>query len=230
MPSTFRSEAMSSQGTAVYISQLTGGVPVTVSGITQASPGVVTATAHGMLSGDVGVFAAVGGMIELNGEAGIVSEPASGSFEIYNTDTTSFTTYTTGGTFTPYPMLQACEIKDLAINGGQAAEIDVTTMCSTAKEYRMGLQDAGEATMNINFVPWDPALAELMAAKADGQPRWFKVVLPQAAGVLVFQAYVRQVSLSFGVDQAIQGSVGLRLTGDVEMIDIVEPVALAAAA
>lgn len=222
-PTVFRSNAMSSQGTAVYIGKSTGGVPVTVSGLTKANPAVVTATAHGLLSGDVGRFAAVGGMVEVNGLEGVVSEPTTDSFEAFGLDSSAFTTYTTGGTFTPFPMLKACEIRDFSITGGQAAEIDVTTMCSTAIETRIGLQDYGEATMNINFVPGDPALVELQAAAADAQARWFKVVMPQGVGTLVFTAFVRQISISFGVNQAIQGSVSLRLSGPIEQVDIVPP-------
>lgn len=223
MATVFRSNAMSSQGTAVYVGQLTGGVAKPITALTKANPAVVTSVAHGMLSGDVGKFASVGGMIQLNGTDGIVSEPVTDTFELFGVDSTAFTTYTTGGTFTPYPMLKACEARDFSIAGGQAAEIDVTTMCSTAVETRIGLQDYGEATMNVNFVPGDPALLELQAAAADAQARWFKVVLPQGSGVMVFQAFVRQISMSFGVNQAIQGSVGLRLSGPIEFIDVVPP-------
>lgn len=228
MAATFRSNAISSQGSALYIGQTTGGVPVTVTGISKANPAVVTA-ANDLLSGDVGVFAAVTGMVEINGQESIVSEPSLSDFSAFNIDSSGFTTYTSGGTFTPFPMLKACEIRDFSITGGQSAEIDVTTMCSTAKEYLIGLQDFGEATANVNFVPGDPAFEEIMAAHADGQARWFKLVLPAGRGVLVFQAFVRQVNVSFGVDQAIQGSVSLRLSGPIEFVDIVPPADVIAA-
>ena len=223
----FKSNAINSQKTAVYIEDDDFvGVPLVITGITKANPGVVTSTAHGLDEGDVGTFAAIVGMVELNGTTAIVESPATNTFEIHEVNTTGFTTYASAGTFTPKGWLKACEIKNMSFTGGQAAEIDVSTVCSEAKEFLLGLQDAGEASLEVNFVPGDPAIAEFLEAAEDGQPRWFKVVMPDSAGTpgaggsLVFEASVRQVSFSFGVDQAYQGTFSLRLKGAIEQIDV----------
>jgi len=229
----FTSNALSSIGAAVYIGVSEAGeptgTPLTITGITAANPGVVTSTAHGLLEGDVGEIAAVVGMTELNGTSQVVDNPDANTFEIV--DTTGFTAYTSGGTFTPFHMIKMCELRNFALTGGQAAEIDVTTLCSTAIERRLGLKDTGEASLSVNFVPGDPAQIELMAAQDDGVARWFKVVFPNGAGTAVFQALVRQFSWTVGVNEAIQGTVSLRLTGDITYVGVTplpEP-ALAAA-
>jgi len=80
------------------------GAAVTVTGATQADPGVITAVAHGFSNGEQVVFQDIGGMIELNGNVYSVAASAADTFalkDVTNTtdyDTTNFTAYTSGGT------------------------------------------------------------------------------------------------------------------------------------
>jgi len=76
-----------------------------ITGITQANPGVVTATAHGFLEGDEVLLQSIGGMTQLNGRRVRVSNPATDTFQLRELDgtaidTTGFTAYTSGGTAT----------------------------------------------------------------------------------------------------------------------------------
>jgi hypothetical protein len=225
MASTFRSNAMSAQGSAVYVAKVVaagGADDITITGITSASPAVITG-ANDLLSGDVGKFSGVVGMTQINEQESATSGATATTFEAHNIDASDYTAYGSAGVFTPYEMLKACEARDFNIAGGQKAEIAVTTLCSTAVETRLGLPDYGEATMNVNFVPGDPAQVELEAANTDGLARWFKVVLPNGCAVLSFQAFVRQISLSIGVNQALQGTIGLRITGPVDQLDVIPP-------
>jgi hypothetical protein len=96
---------------------------VVITGITQANPGVVTATAHGYANGDTVYITDVVGMTEVNGFSFVIANVTANTFEII--DTTSYTTYTSGGVgnkvfelTTPY--LQA-DIRD--INFVQSADI-----------------------------------------------------------------------------------------------------------
>jgi len=74
-----------------------------VTGITKASPGVVTTSgAHGYADGDTVELTAVGGMIEVNGYTFKVANKTSTTFELLNTNTTNYTTYTSGGVATKY--------------------------------------------------------------------------------------------------------------------------------
>ena len=70
---------------------------VDISGVTQASPGVVTATAHGLSNGDRVYITEVVGMTELNGESFVVANATTDTFELTDTDTSAYTAYTSGG-------------------------------------------------------------------------------------------------------------------------------------
>lgn len=75
----------------------TGGVGIT--GITKANPGVVTiASDIALADGQVGTISGVGGMLQANTMVR-VRNPSGLTFQIG--DTSSFSTYTSGGTFTP---------------------------------------------------------------------------------------------------------------------------------
>lgn len=83
-------------------SGLTLDTPLTITGITKAAPGVVTATAHGFSDGDIVRITKVGGMTEVNGKVYKVANKTTNTFELNtrtdaNVDTSEFTTYTTGG-------------------------------------------------------------------------------------------------------------------------------------
>ena len=88
---------------AFYVdSGLTLDTPVTISGITQASPGVVTATAHPFSDGDIIRITNVGGMTEINGKIYKVANSATNTFELntradVDVDTSAFTAYQSGG-------------------------------------------------------------------------------------------------------------------------------------
>jgi hypothetical protein len=74
----------------------------TISAATKASPGVITATSHGYSNGDEIYIDSVAGMTELNGRNYRVANVTTHTFtltDLYNVaiNTTSFTTYTSGG-------------------------------------------------------------------------------------------------------------------------------------
>ena len=83
-------------------SYLTLSVPLTISGITQASPGVVTSTGHLLTNGDRIRIKDVVGMAELNGNQYKVANTTANTFELTtiqgaNVDTTGFTAYQSSG-------------------------------------------------------------------------------------------------------------------------------------
>ena len=74
----------------------------TITGITQANPGVVSITAHGFSNGDTIVISGVVGMTEVNGKRFKVANVNTNDFELQDidgvdVDTTSFTAYASGG-------------------------------------------------------------------------------------------------------------------------------------
>ena len=95
----------------------------TISGITKADPGVVTASSHGYSNGDYVIISSVVGMTELNGRQFKVAGVTTNTFQLQdmdgnNFDTSSLTTYASAGSAfkiyqitSPYTTAQLFDIK-----------------------------------------------------------------------------------------------------------------------
>ena len=70
----------------------------TISGLTAANPGVVTATSHGYSNGDHVWINSVAGMTEVNGRRFTVANVTTNTFELSGVDTSGYTAYSSGGT------------------------------------------------------------------------------------------------------------------------------------
>jgi hypothetical protein len=69
-----------------------------ITNITQANPAVVTVASHGYTNGTDVWINSVGGMTELNGRRFRIANVTTNTFELSGVDSTSYTTYTSGGT------------------------------------------------------------------------------------------------------------------------------------
>ena len=70
----------------------------TISAITKANPAVVTATSHGYSNGDRVFISGVVGMTEVNNREFTVANKTTNTFELSGINSSSFTTYSSGGT------------------------------------------------------------------------------------------------------------------------------------
>ena len=116
------------------------------------------------------------------------------------------------GSGDPIVYSEISEVKSFTGPGGSAAVIDVTHLRSTAKEKRMGLADEGQLSMTINYVPTDASHIALRAARASRTKTPFKLVFTDLTE-WTFDAFVLQFSTSGGVDNVVEGSVTLEITG-----------------
>lgn len=132
--------------------------------ITQASPGVVTITGHGWSNGDKVFPDAIGGMTELlDGRVFTVAGVTADTFTLVDmwgnaVDTTSYTSYTSGGTFsrlyqltTPYDHLEVFDI-----GYGQSADIMNLAHLSYAPRK---LTRSGHASWTITSITFGPVQA-----------------------------------------------------------------------
>jgi hypothetical protein len=212
---TTKSRAVSSQGTHFYIENAGATLVTTaITGISKAAKAVVTFASHTYVVGDVLTFAAVVGMTEMNGLDGIVSAKTATTVTLENIDSTGFTTYGSAGTAGLVQFIETCQHKSYSGFDGQASEIDTTTLCSTAKEKVLGLQDFGGMSTDIHYVEDDPFQVEAKVAKRAGLPRWFKLVKKNNY-IKIFEGYVRSVSDSGAVDGTNAGTMAVTITGDV---------------
>lgn len=74
------------------------GAGLTITGITQANPGVVTSAGHGYTNGDEIVISGVVGMTQVNGRTFKVAGVTANTFELSGENTSGYTAYSSGGT------------------------------------------------------------------------------------------------------------------------------------
>lgn len=101
------------------------------------------------------------------------------------------------------------------IGSGTAAEIDVTNLSSTAKEFLIGLPDEGSVTFGGYLDPDDTTgQVAVRAARSAGTLESFQVTLTDAGGTTVtFDGYVMQFSTDINQDAAVTFSSTIRITG-----------------
>lgn len=103
-------------------------------------------------------------------------------------------------------------VVSFSFGDGEASDIDITTLASTAKEYRQGLQDFGNLSMELMRDPSDVGQAAMEAAKAAQATRQVVITLP-GGDIATFNAYVKSLSSSGGVDAVVSGTANLKVTG-----------------
>lgn len=193
---------------------------VAVTAVTQADPGVVSAAAHGLDPGDVFKLDAIVGMTELNGSLYVAGEDSTtGTLELLGTDTTGYTAYVSGGTVAPVTFSNYCELTAYNQQDGAADEYDATTICSTVKEFEVGLSDSGTLQLDYLFAPNQPVQAALRAAKKSGEILAFRLALPKDGGTLLCFGSVQQQSVTGSNGSLWSGSATVRLTGEIVVLE-----------
>lgn len=104
-----------------------------------------------------------------------------------------------------------------AINtvGFQRALIDVTTLRSTQREYRLAIKDGQEIGLELWFDPEDAQHQGLRSDNRDGTRRMFKILLTDSpAETVEFAALVMNWSYNTAIDTVYNLTVTLKPTGD----------------
>lgn len=195
------------------------GASKTVTGITKADPGVVSSTSHGFVTGDVVKLSSISGMIEVNDKLFVVDNEASGTFELAGTDTTDYTTFVTGspadGIAQPVTFTQFCELTGASKQDAGADQIEVSTICSDAKEFEQGLADSGSLTLDFNWAGLETVQAALETAKLSGDQTAFKIVMPKNGGTIILIGTVQSTSFQGAVNGVWTANATIKLSGRV---------------
>ena len=106
------------------------------------------------------------------------------------------------------------EVKSISGFDGQANEIDVTNLSSTAREYNMGLPDEGTVTLTCQLDPADTEQVNVRTARDNQTENNYQVTLTDAGPTtLTFAAYCLRFSPSFDLDGVAMLEITLRITG-----------------
>ena len=204
---------------------------VNITAITQADPAVITTSvAHNFKNGDKVKFLGVGGMTEINGLQKFVGGVTSNSFEIYEdsglsngTDTTGFTTYTSGGTAnTVFDLVLGTDgtailILDKGNSYTDSRFIGSTDKLTTARTITF----TGAATGTVDFDGSADVSVALSAAVAAGSPydgtymrRNGLTEDSNMTGVLGSKAIMPSASVSGGTNVAADATYDIGETGN----------------
>jgi len=205
------STAISAQGSVVAIGTGAGSAK-TITAISLGNPTILTSTAHGFANGDVVTLAGLTGADAslLNGQTWSVRNITTNTFAV-QLDTTG-RTITAAGTATSITFTSIANVRTFSGFDGSASEIDVTNLESVAKEFRLGLVDPGNFTLELDYDSANAGHVALRAKQVSGALSSFKLTLPNAT-VVTFSGYVKKFSLGGGVDEVAKTSVELRISG-----------------
>ena len=114
-------------------------------------------------------------------------------------------------------------VTDFTGPGGEAADIDITTFDSTAKDFIIGLRDEGNFGFNVVFSSTDVGQIAFEAARASRSKRKFtldfstvSVVASAVGSRRTFDGYAKGWSISGAVDDKITAAANVRITGAVD--------------
>jgi hypothetical protein len=224
-----------------YIRFYSNGSPIleaatTISGATQANPGVITDVAHGYVTGDWVFISAVGGMTQLNGNYYIVVKTGANTYTLTDLNgnainTTTYGTYTAGGTAQRvYTITSPFAVRDLFPNpltGNPGIKFvqDVTSMIICHPSYQpqiLTIVSAANWTLSvINFgatiaMPGQPTIAT-SGAGAGGWDYYYRVTAvdvngqespPSTPGVLVNNQLISSNGVTIKISwAAVPGAV-----------------------
>jgi hypothetical protein len=174
---------------------------LTITGITKASPGVVSYTGTDPTDGDY-VVLAVQGMYQLDAVVARIDNVvgASNTFELEGIDTTLYDTFVSGTAEVVTIGTNLGSVTSINASGGDFDFIDVTTIHDNVKKQIPGLANAATYTMDNLWDPSDAAFAPLKEASDNQQQK--AILFTFANGKkLIFLGYVGFSGLPVGSAQ-----------------------------
>jgi len=185
-----------------------------ITGMTKANPCQVTASGgHQLSDGDVVRINGVVGMTEVNGGVYIVKYSSPTVFFLDNTDSTNWTTWASGGKIDEAVFSNFCELTGYNRAGGSSAEIDAESLCSTAKEFEVGLPDFGTTTLDFNFAPKTALQLAMIAAYKASTITATRITLPNSGGDMTQLGFFQSMSEQAAKGGMWTGNAVMRNTG-----------------
>lgn len=184
--------------------QTTLGTDITITGITNANPAVITAT-NTLSNGEIVVLSGIVGMEKLNNQVVRVSSVSGTDFEaegLDTTDTSYWGTYTSGGVANEVSALSSfTNVTGLDIPTPQPDEIDITAINDTQRQIIYGHDGILKGTISVFADPLQTAMLEVAKATRLRTARAFRLTT-QGGTVWIWNA----TSISGG--SGLSASVG----------------------
>lgn len=108
------------------------------------------------------------------------------------------------------------EIRTIGGPDGSAPLIDVTDLNSTAREYLLGLKDEGSFELGILYIPANAVHSALRTAWSNRTSLRFRITfVDTGTTVWEFTGYVQNFRGQMGVDQAVEATLTIKVTGSI---------------
>lgn len=164
--------------------------PVTVSAITNANPGVATATAHGYTNGQILLLSMPS---RLDQRVVRVAAQATNTFNLEGIDTTSTSQYPSGfGVGTAQlasSFVSVSQVTDVQSAGGEQQFFQWVYLEDGRQRQRPTFKNARSLTLVMDYDPTLPWHAALLAADIAGTVYVLRATLPNGA-VIYYSVYV----------------------------------------
>ncbi|AEC22285.1 hypothetical protein PT7_P049 (plasmid) [Pusillimonas sp. T7-7] len=193
------------------------GVSITteaVTAVTTTNPGTMTITGTTLVKGDV---VSVAGLDDFDGSY-VVANVAVDVVTLAGADWSGYEVPASyvGATAAVHEFTSNfCEVTSISKTGGTVDQNEVTTICSTRKEYEAGLADSGTLALGFNFAPAVSVQEQLLEHEISGEKFWVKLVLPRSQGTML---YYGSIQTGINMDGAVNGNytsgVTMQLSGD----------------
>lgn len=165
------------------------GAAQTITGITQASPGVVT-TSGTLPTNGAYVFLEVQGMHQVNLRVFRVSGATGSTFNLEGEDTSGFDAFASGSFKVVTLGTSITTATTISSSGGNFSFEDTTTIHGNQRSQVPTLPDAASYTFEHLWDPADTGLLALKSASDSQQRRVVKLTFGTGGKIMVFAAYV----------------------------------------
>ena len=216
------SKARNLKNAQVKVSTGISTTEITITDITNTVNPVVTATGHGLKDTDAVVaISDVTGMTDLNGYQYPFVIIDDDTLRLMGLDTTDMPIFGGAGKASPLTWQQGCEITGFSGLDGSTDEMDITTICSIAKENEPGLRDYGNFSFEAHYVWDDKFRQEMIKINETQETRWFYIYQPpeparpkkDQGGMILWEGFVTNTPVSWNVGSVPSGSINIRVTG-----------------
>lgn len=120
-------------------------------------------------------------------------------------------------------LTKLAEVTSVGFPNEQVAEVEVThyESANRTREFIPGLNDAGEITIELNWIPGSETDALIQAAKSDGKVRMMRIATPadDDAQMYTFPGFVRGYERTAPMDDKMVATVTIRVAGAVIQAD-----------
>jgi hypothetical protein len=188
----------------------------TVSTISLAAPALVTTSvAHAMAEGTIGYFSGVTGMTEIEGQAASVDTTLASTFLTEGISTVGYGALSGTCSFTPVATWTTLSTStSYQIGGGEADQIDTTTLLDVVKQSDVGMLAAQSVSFDSFSDPQLAAMVLLEAAAVSGSYVVMRITFPNGER-RVFRGIPSLPGESVAVSAMATGSFSVTVKGRV---------------